>query len=272
MIANHAMVSGDLRKYYSKAEFYARQALAQDPQSGEGRAILGFIAYDRDSNATLAEQDLRIATSLQPSFAEAHEFLGVVLFDRGKIDEARQELARAASLDPLSPPILRWFGVASYYMHDFSGAKRALRQALDLDRSEDTAAWFLIRTQEQLGETKAAASLLAAERRRVAGMKKKDPYTMQELRALRALIALREGDRELASRVMPDLTPTPKPSEKMDVTLLAALNLQLGRRKDAVRWLRLGLRYKHTTNLRELISRDPDLHGVCDAAKSSGVC
>lgn len=272
MVANHDMVGGDLRKYYAKAEFYARQALAQDSQSGEARAILGFIAYDRDSNSTLAERDLRIATSLQPSFAEGHEFLGVVLFDRGNIGEAHRELARAAALDPLSPPILRWLGVSSYYMHDFQSAKRALRQALDLDRNEDTAAWFLVRTQEQLGETKAAAELLAQQRLRIAAMKKKDPYTIQELRALRALIALREGNRELASRFMPNLTPTPKPSEKFDVTLLAALNLQLGRREDAVRWLRLGLDYKPKSNLRELISRDPDLHGVCDAAKGSGIC
>ncbi|MGH7685081.1 MAG: tetratricopeptide repeat protein, partial [Vulcanimicrobiaceae bacterium] len=249
MIANHGMVRGDLKQYYARAEAYARLALERDPQSGEALAIIGFIHQDRDMHFAQAERELRQAVALQPAFAEAQEFLGSVLFDEGKIVEAHEHFARAAALDPLSAPILRFLGISNYYAHDFIGAKRALRQALDLDRTEEEAAWYLIRTEEQLGEVHQAATLLAQEHARISGMKNSSSSVLQ-LRALRALIALKAGDRRLAVRIVPELKPTSKPGHDIDVALLAAVNYQLGRRDDAVAWLRAGLRHNRPQNLR----------------------
>ena len=259
MIANHAMVRGNLKPYYAKAEAYAREALARDAQSGEALAMIGFIHYDRDMHLAQAESELRQAIALQPAFAEAQEFLGSVLFDEGKMTEAHEHFARAAALDPLCAPILRYLGISTYYAHDFTGAKRALRQALDLDGTEEMAAWYLIRTEEQLGEFRQAVALVAKQHA-------KNSATVLELRALRALIALKSGNRELAARMVPDLKPSPKPSHDIDVALLAAVNYQLGRHDDAVAWLRVGLRHNKPGNLRARVARDPELTGVCSTA------
>lgn len=258
MIANHAMVTGDLHPYYAKAESYARLALARDPRSGEALAILGFVAFDRDTDFITAERDYRAATALRPSGAEAHEFLGVLLVQHGDVAEAIQELNRAAALDPISAPTLQWLGLSYYYAHDLRAAKRTLLEALDLDRTQEEAAWYLIRTEEQLGETRAATAAIAEERNRVARFARTHSGSLQDLAALRALVALRAGNRALALQVMPDPRPERYRPHDVDATVFAALNLQLGRRGDALAWLRLGLHEKHG-ELRALIVRDPEL-------------
>ncbi|MBV8600330.1 MAG: winged helix-turn-helix domain-containing protein [Candidatus Eremiobacteraeota bacterium] len=258
MIANHAMVKGDLKPYYKKAEQYADQALQRDPQSGEALATLGFIAYDRDHDRNRAERLLRMAIALRPLYASAHEFLGVILLERGNVVEGTDETKRAAELDPLSSPILLWVGIAYYYEHHFEEGRRVLHQAIDLDPHNGSAMWYLALTDERLGQTGEALATIAQDRREMANSHFHEKNEDAELNALTALVALHDGNEKLAMKMLPDLKPRAKP--KVDVAIMAALCARLDRRDDAYEWWRIGVHDKEMGWVtRAMLPYDPQL-------------
>lgn len=65
-------------------------------------ANLGW-AYLNLSRPREAEESYRTAIQLQPKFAQAHYFLGVVLDRQGRKDEAKAAFRTARDLDPDSP-------------------------------------------------------------------------------------------------------------------------------------------------------------------------
>lgn len=257
MIANHAMVPGNLKPYYAKAEQYAREALARDPQSGEALATLGFIAYDRDHDRDRAERELRAALAMRPLYASAHEFLGVIELQKGNVPEANDELKRAAELDPLSSIILCWLGDTYYYAHRFEDAQRALRQSLDLDPNNEDAPYYLALVDARLGEPREAYALLNEMRSKTA--RRHDEHRgkiLDSIGALTALVALRAGDQKMAARMLPDLRPDSKRHVAFEI--YAALCLRLGRRDDALAWLRQGIAQKSWMTS-QLLQYDPEL-------------
>lgn len=256
MIANHAMVPGDLKPYYAKAEQYARDALARDPQSGEALATLGFIAYDRDHDRDRAERELRAALALRPLYASAHEFLGVILLQKGNVSEANDELKRAAELDPLSSIILCWLGDTYYYAHRFEDARRALRQSLDLDPNNMEAPYYLTLVHARLGQPREAYALLNGMRQMaMRGHDQHQKKMLDSIGALTALVALHAGDRKLADRMMPDLRPDPKRHVAFEI--YAAICLHLGHRDAALAWLRQGINQEPWMTSR-LLQYDPE--------------
>ena len=66
-----------------------------------------FQAYYQRATALLglgrdaeAQADLKKVTELQPGFARAHRGLGQIHLDRGQVEDAKRELARAIELEP----------------------------------------------------------------------------------------------------------------------------------------------------------------------------
>jgi DNA-binding winged helix-turn-helix (wHTH) protein/Flp pilus assembly protein TadD len=239
---------------YRKAEQYAHEALRRDPQSGEAMTTLGKVAFNRKHDLDRAEHMLRTAIALRPDHAPAYEFLGVARLYRGDAEGARASLRRSTELDPLSPIDLLWYGKSLYYAHRFAEARTAFRQLMDLDAGSKDARAELALADVELGMGDEAQRTLDGFR---FPAEKRGYVTM-----LRALVDVRTGR---TPRALPDLRP--RTDEHVDVATASALCLALGRRDDALAWLRLNLRDPHARFERQLFALDPRLAPLYDDAR-----
>lgn len=85
----------------ARASVFAQRALVRDPLLPEAYAALSTIAVKEEP--ILAEELLRRAISLRPSFATAYLWLGLTLVARGDLEGALAAAEKAAELDPRSP-------------------------------------------------------------------------------------------------------------------------------------------------------------------------
>ena len=236
---------------FRKAEEYAKEALRRDPRSGEALTSMGWIALDRDYDLDRAERTLRTAIALRPDQAPAYEFLGVARLYRGDAEGARASLRRATELDPLSPIDLMWYGRALYYGNHFVEARNAFRQLLELDALNKDAGIMLALSEVQLGHS--------AEARRSIASLRLPPEKRRYKAMLSALIDIRSGRMP---RELPDLRTSGH--EHVDSTLASALCLALGRRDDAIAWLKVGQKDPRARLSRGMLSVDPLLAPMRD--------
>lgn len=80
---------------------HAARAIELDSNLAEAHASLALIVWD-DYNFVEAESELKLAISLNPSYAWARMWLGNVLADQLRTEEALREFALAEQLDPMS--------------------------------------------------------------------------------------------------------------------------------------------------------------------------
>ncbi|MGA9510299.1 MAG: tetratricopeptide repeat protein [Candidatus Sulfotelmatobacter sp.] len=86
----------------AKARAAAAKALELDPESAEGHAAMGMVAFYYDWNWEQAEQEFRRAIEVNPSYVTAHQWYSYYLRAMGRLPEALQEARQAQELDPLS--------------------------------------------------------------------------------------------------------------------------------------------------------------------------
>ena len=123
---------GPPRELLPRALEAAERAIALDSKLADGYAVRGMSRLWLDWNPQVAEQDLRRALTLNPSLAQAHQYLSTVLTVQGHLDEAIGASARAAKLDPLSPISSTTLAYRYYYARRFPEALREFRRALEL--------------------------------------------------------------------------------------------------------------------------------------------
>ena len=83
-----------------RAEAHAQEALALDPRDPWARMIAGFCLSTAGQHARGLEE-LRMALTLNPSFALGHSFYGWALLRVGDYDKAIEATSRALELSPL---------------------------------------------------------------------------------------------------------------------------------------------------------------------------
>jgi eukaryotic-like serine/threonine-protein kinase len=83
----------------------AKKAIELDENGAEGHASLGMtrLAYDWDFQT--AEDELKRAIALNPSYAHAHHIYSILLSILDRNDEALAEIRKAVDSDPLSVPV-----------------------------------------------------------------------------------------------------------------------------------------------------------------------
>ena len=93
------------RDSFPKARAAAEKAIALDDSLAEAHVSLAMVraAYDWDWNG--AEQEFRRAIDLNPNYATARQWYGLLLASLGHFSEAEVEVRRAQQLEPLSPII-----------------------------------------------------------------------------------------------------------------------------------------------------------------------
>lgn len=89
-----------------RARELVSKALELNPDLAEARATLGMLlAFEYDFGG--AERELRRAISLNPSYSNAHNWLGgIVLTAQGRYREGLEELGMAEQADPMSIAVL----------------------------------------------------------------------------------------------------------------------------------------------------------------------
>jgi len=87
---------------FQLARAAAERALALDPELPQGHAALGWVQRTVDWNWNGAEKSFRRALALAPQNAEIIGDTAVVVFNRGRLDEAIELGRRAVDLDSLN--------------------------------------------------------------------------------------------------------------------------------------------------------------------------
>lgn len=129
----------DPREAFARAEEYASAALAIDSASAEAYAALAAVDEIHRWNWISAEERYRKAIALQPNNATAMQWYALHLSRRGRHEEARQRMERAAGMDPLSLIIGTNRGLVSYLRRDYSAASVIYDEVLELDPNYEAA-------------------------------------------------------------------------------------------------------------------------------------
>ena len=141
-----------------RARAAAEHALAIHPALGEAHATLGSVRALYDWDWTGAEDAFNRAKALTPRYPTAWQWCALnLLIPRGRLDEARAEIDRARTLDPLSMVMAASVGAVYHLSGDTAGAIRALRRAMEIDANFVMTHYFLG------GALRDAGDLVAAE-------------------------------------------------------------------------------------------------------------
>lgn len=120
------------RERMERARAAAMRALDLDPALAEAHTALAGVIFFGDRDLIDAERKLRTAIELNPNYPVAHEWLGVLLSELGRFDEALTHAAHAVSLDPFEASMYQALGLVQYQAGRFDDAVATERRALEL--------------------------------------------------------------------------------------------------------------------------------------------
>jgi TolB-like protein len=109
-------------EYMPKARAAALRAAQLDDSLAEAHTSLALIAQNYDHDWHTAENELRRAIQLDPSYATAHQWYAECLSLQGRFEEALAESERARQLDPLSVIIAADHGAILYFSRQYDRA------------------------------------------------------------------------------------------------------------------------------------------------------
>ena len=108
-----------------RAGWAARRALELDDTLGDAHTVLGLLNNDI--------RELERALELDPNSPDAQRYYAIILWQRGRLDEAILHMTRAQELDPLSPAMYVDLGKILNSARRFEEAMQQYRKALELN-------------------------------------------------------------------------------------------------------------------------------------------
>jgi eukaryotic-like serine/threonine-protein kinase len=231
----------------------ASKAIEIDPSLGEAYASLGFAHRVLNWDWRVAEEHFRHAIALNPSYATAHQWYGILLSDLGREDESLAEMKRALELDPLSPIISRDVAWPLFFARRYDEAIQQLTTTLASHPGYASAERLMARAMAQKGSHDEAIRYFEALARRDAGPRAACELAWAYARAGRRADAERELARALASES--HLYPYD----------LALVHTALGRTDDALAALERGYAERDATMLN--LKHDPRLDALRGAPR-----
>jgi tetratricopeptide (TPR) repeat protein len=183
-----------------EAEIQAHALLERAPDSPDGHALLGYIAYER-GHLPQAVGHFKRALEREPNDADALFYMGVSYIAAGRPEQARETGQRMVACDPLASFGWMLSGVTRWFVGRPDQALPDLQRALELDPQSFILHWSLGYTYASLGRLPEAARHAAFLREIGPDV----PYTRQLLALLDGL----EGRKPVAlERLAPiDVTP-----------------------------------------------------------------
>jgi len=217
---------------YPKAQEAASRALELDGRLAEAHLSMAYVALVYELEWAKAEAECRRAIELQPSYAQAHHWLGWCLAYVGRLAEAGDAARQAMALEPLSPIIQsRGSQILSYGGQPEEGIAGSLR-ALEMDPTFFPAL-------ETLGSAYIHPKL-RRYREALEVVERMAPYPMSSGRFLRPCVLALMGDRVEAERRLAELQVDPDgpwvPPGYLTM-MLAGAYAALGDKDQAFRWL-----------------------------------
>jgi TolB-like protein/Tfp pilus assembly protein PilF len=213
---------------YAKARASATRALALDSSLAEAYTALADVQMMHDWDWAASKRTFQRAIALNPSYAPAHTWYGLLLLLTGSLDESLAEMKRAKDLDPLSPIIGTALGFVLYQLGRSDAAIEEERRTLELDpdfaRAHDRLGLALLEKglhDEAIREAERAVEL--------------DPGSSQYAGTLAYVLAA-SGERDRAVPHLRDLQARAR-REYTSPGALAVAHLALGQRDSAFAWL-----------------------------------
>jgi eukaryotic-like serine/threonine-protein kinase len=117
---------------YPRAKTSARYALDLDPNLAEAMTPLGKVLGWYEWQFAAANEHLRRAVEVSPSYAEAHWAFGSILPAVGLLREAIEEMRKAVVLDPLVHRSSRWLARFLLYAGDVDASMAQSHKTLEL--------------------------------------------------------------------------------------------------------------------------------------------
>ncbi len=121
----------------TKGKEFAQKALSIDNTIAEAHATLGgIIAWD-EWKWKEAEREFKMAISLKPNYATAHQYYYELLTVLGRNKEAQNQINIALELNPYSLMINRQSAYSYYNNLDYKKAVEGFHKAIDLEIGHD---------------------------------------------------------------------------------------------------------------------------------------
>jgi eukaryotic-like serine/threonine-protein kinase len=130
----------------------ANRALALDGDSAEAHAVLADIRFYYDWDWVGADQSYRRALALNRSFARARSQYSRYLAAAGRSQDAADQAAQAADLDPMSASAASTKALVLHFARNYDAALDAVRRALELEPSSAGAHFVLARIHSARGD------------------------------------------------------------------------------------------------------------------------
>lgn len=234
------------RDRLDKARQAALRALDLNGNLAEAHTALAGVIFFGDRNLGDAEQKLRRAIELNPNYPVAHEWLGLLLGELGRVDEALVHVDAAIRLDPFEATMYQARGMVQYNGRRYADAIASERRALDLTPQLPLARVLLAKAFVMAGRPAEALD----DCRRVT-----DTMADVDLRIACVVAATRAGQGELASSLR-------APIEQRAPTMGAALaQVEAGLGDYASAWPRLR-RIAERGGLPPVLLTDPMFEGL----------
>jgi serine/threonine protein kinase/Flp pilus assembly protein TadD len=214
------------REVMPQAKAAALRALELDQNLAEAHTWLGFVSINFDWDAVTAEKELKRATELNPSYADAHAIYAWCLSGMGRHEQAIAEAKRAMELDPFSRLT---YGDPSWVLLMARRYDRALLESQTV-----------VERQPDFGYARAVLGLSYAENSRYAeAVAEAQSATRLDdspfMLALLAQVHALSGNKSQAMRVLEDLEQLTKKRYVCSYEVATAYVL-LGEKDRAFRW------------------------------------
>jgi serine/threonine protein kinase len=147
---------------FPKVRAALQKARELDPEAAEVFASEGYMNMYFDWDFQTAARNLEHAIRLNPNYAPAHDWLGVLRIAMGDFPAASRTLERARLLDPASLPILTDVGFELHYSNRNPDAEDALQRVFRRDPNFPLAHFWMGRVLHAMGNCPNALSELQA--------------------------------------------------------------------------------------------------------------
>jgi tetratricopeptide (TPR) repeat protein len=128
---------------YPKAKAAALKALELDDELAEAHTALGAIMWNYEWDWDGSDRETERAAELNPGYAQIYQWSAEGLVERGRFEEAVDEMNKARELDPLSLFMNARLGKVLYYARQYEAAKSILESTLEVDPGYGQARYYL---------------------------------------------------------------------------------------------------------------------------------